>query len=160
MSALLPLLLTAAGLLALSGTTKLRDPGPAAAALAVPTIVVRAAAVVEVVVAGSIVARPAAGAVAAAGLYLGFAALVAVQLHAGATRSCGCLGAAQTPPSRAHVAVDVALAAVCAASAVATPAPLAALAHPVGVVVWIAAALVAALELTPQALAAYRRPGA
>jgi len=162
-SVLLPLLLTAAGLLAISGVAKLRKPAPAAAALAVPEQLVRAGAVVELGVAVLVIALPGPGAVVAAALYLCFAALVAFQLRARVTTSCGCLGSADTPPSRVHVVLDVALALVCGASAFDTPRPLAALTHGAGAVVWIAAAaaawmLVAGIELLPGALSAYRRP--
>jgi hypothetical protein len=168
--ALLPLLLTAAGLLVASGVAKLRDPLPAASALAelgVPKArsVACVGAVLELLVAGLMVLRPTVGAPIAAAMYVAFAALLVVQLRAGITRSCGCLGSAETPPSRVHVAVDLALAGVCGACAVTPPAPLEALTHPAGVIVWSAAAvtawaLVAALELLPRTLTAYKRPAA
>ena len=162
-SVLLPLLLTAAGLLAISGIAKLRNPAPAAATLGVPELLLRGGAVVELAVAVLVAAAPGSGAIAAALLYLAFALLVAFQLRAGVTTSCGCLGSAQTPPSRVHVALDLALALVCTASAFDTPHPLAALTRGAGAVVWAAAAaaawmLVAGIELLPGALAAYRRP--
>jgi len=162
---LLPLLLTAAGLLVVSGVAKLRDPAPAAAAVGVPAALVRGGALVELAVAVLAVVRPAPGAAAAAALYAGFAALVTRQLRRGATRSCGCLGSAEAPPSRLHVALDLAFALVCTACVVVPPRPLGALPHVSGLVVWLAGAvaaraLAAALELVPAALASYRRPAA
>ena len=167
--ALLPPLLIAAALLAVSGAFKLRDPSVAAVALAdlgVPAArpLVLAAAVVELVTGALLVARPALGAPAACVLYLCFAALVTAQLRAGSGRSCGCFGSAETPASRAHVLVDIAFAGTCAAAAATTPDPLKALLHPAtGVPLSVAAAVVAwavvtGLDLLPSALTAYRKP--
>ena len=109
--ALLPPLITAAVLLAVSGVMKLRDPSVAAVALAelgVPAAqpLVLSGAAVELVVAALLLAWPAAGGPAAATLYVGFAILVGLQLRKGARRSCGCFGSTEAPPSRAHVAVS------------------------------------------------------
>jgi hypothetical protein len=157
MSAVLPLYLTAAALLAGSGLAKLRRPGPAAAALGLPRLLVRAAALVEVGTAALMVARPALGGPVGCALYLGFAALVLAQLRRGSTRSCGCLGSAELPPSRLHVGVNVALA-CCALARPERPAASAAavaVAVAAAVTAW---AIAAGLELLPSALTAYRRP--
>ena len=164
-SVLLPLLLTAAGLLAISGVAKLRNPAPAAVTLGVPELLVRGGALVELAVVVLVVARPGPGAIAAAVLYLAFALLVAFQLRAGVETSCGCLGSAQTPPSRVHVVLDLTLTLVCTLSALDPPNPLAALTQGAGALVWTAAAtaawmLVAGIELLPGAISAYRRPTA
>jgi len=167
--ALLPPLITAAVLLALSGALKLRDPSVATLALAelgVPAArpLVLTGAGVELVVAALLLAWPAAGGPAAATLYLGFAILVGVQLRKGARRSCGCFGSTQAPPSRAHVVVDLAFASVCAAAVATGPDPLKVLLEPTtGVPLYVAAAVTAwlvvtGLELLPGALTAYRRP--
>ncbi|HEY6960501.1 MAG TPA: MauE/DoxX family redox-associated membrane protein [Gaiellaceae bacterium] len=165
-AALLPVYFTAAALLVTSAVAKLARPEPAANAMAeigLPgtAFLVRGAALVELAVAVAMVVTPAIGGPAGAVLYLGFAALLAAQLRRGGVRSCGCLGAADLPPSRAHLALDVVLAAVCAAE---RAAPLRMLVrHPAGGAVVVASGaaaawtLVAALELVPPALAAYRR---
>jgi methylamine utilization protein MauE len=167
-SAVLPVYLTAAALLAGSALAKLRRPEPAAEALAelrlpAPRALVRVASLVELAAAALMVARPALGAPLAATLFAGFAVLVLAQLRRGSTRSCGCLGSAALPPSRLHVAVNLAFAGCCA---VARPDAFGAIRHPfAGVVVCLVAAttawaLAAALELVPAALGAYRRPAA
>ena len=165
---LLPVYLTAAGLLVASAVAKLRDPGPAVEALAelqLPAgrLVVRVASLLEVCTAVLMVTLPAIGAPLGCALYLVFAIIVLAQLGRGSTRSCGCLGSARLPPTRLHAAVNVVLAACCAA---ARPDPLGAFDNPlIGGVVWLCAATVAwavaaGLELLPPALRAYRRPGA
>ena len=165
---LLPVYLTAAGLLVASAIAKLRDPGPAVEALAelglpVGRHVVRAASVVEVGTAALMVTLPAVGAPIGCALFLIFALVVLAQLRRGSTRSCGCLGSARLPPTRLHAAVNLVLAVCCAAV---RPDPLAAFDRPLtGGVVWLCAATVAwaaaaGLELLPPALRAYRRPGA
>lgn len=165
---LLPVYLTAAGLLVASAVAKLRDPGPAAEALTelrLPAgrLVVRAAALVELCAATLMVAVPAVGAPLGCALYLVFAIIVLAQLRQGGTRSCGCLGSARMPPTRLHAAVNVLLAVCCAAV---RPDPLAGFDHPLSSgVVWLSAAtaawaVAAGLELLPPAIRAYRRPGA
>jgi hypothetical protein len=167
-SAVLPVYLTAAALLAGSALAKLRRPESAAEALAelrLPSSrsLVRLASVAELAAATLMIARPAVGAPAAATLFAAFAALVLAQLRRGSIRSCGCLGSAQLPPSRLHIAVNLAFAACCAA---ARPEPSTAFRHPLGgtVICVVAAttawALPVALELLPPALGAYRRPAA
>lgn len=170
--ALLPVLLAAAVLLAASGGAKLRSPAAATAALqelGLPRAraLVLAGALCELAVAAAVVVRPQPGAAAASALYLLFALLVGLQLRRGSTRSCGCLGAADTPPSRVHLALDLTLAAACACCVAATPHPLPDLeGHPfhaallvlaAGTTAWLVAA---GLAHVPRALGAYRRPAA
>jgi hypothetical protein len=165
-AALLPLYLTAAGLLLVSACAKLRDPEPATDALVglhlpATRLLVRAASLVELAAAVLMVGRPALGGAVGCVLYVGFAALVLVQLIRGGARSCGCLGSAALPPTRLHAALNIALAGCCA---VARPDPLEAFRHPLaGTVVLLGAAtitwaLAAGLELLPPTLRAYRRP--
>lgn len=165
-AALLPAYLAAAGLLVASALAKLRHPGPAADALAelrlpATKALVRALSLVELGTAVLMVGLPTLGAPVACVLYLGFAAFVLVQLIRGSARSCGCLGSAALPPTRAHAALNVGLAGCCV---FARPDPIGAFHHPlVGVVVFLGAAttawaLAAGLELVPAAVRAYRRP--
>src|SRR5581483_1349829 len=110
-AALTPLLLTAAALLVISAVAKLRNPAPATGALeqlGVPAarLVTLAGTGLELLVAAAVVVSPTVGAPAGATLYVAFATLVVVQLHARSTRSCGCFGSADAPPSRGHVTVD------------------------------------------------------
>ncbi|MGZ4413076.1 MAG: MauE/DoxX family redox-associated membrane protein [Gaiellaceae bacterium] len=166
---LLPLYLTGSGLLVASGIAKLRHPDPATLALGQLGVpggrhLIRAASLVELAVAALMVAGPGFGAPAACAVYLGFTVLVLVQLRSGSTRSCGCLGSAELPPSRRHAVVNLAVAAVAGWCAFAPPEPLAAFRHPfAGAVVYLAAAstawaVAAGLELLPAALTSYRRP--
>lgn len=153
---LLPAYLTAALLLGGAALAKLRRPEPAAAALSVSPSVVRAASVVELGVAVLMVARPALGGPLGCALFLGLAALVVAQLRRGATRSCGCLGSAELPPSRLHVAVNVALAGCALARPeVAATLTTAAVCAAAAATAW---AVAAGLELLPAALTAYQRP--
>lgn len=167
-AALLPVYLTAAGLLAASAVAKLRRPDPAAEALAelgFPSSrrLVHAASTIELVTAALMVAAPELGRPAGSLLYASFALLVLVQLLRGSTRSCGCLGSAHLPPARSHLALNVLFAACCAA---APGNPLAVFAHPLaGAVVVLSGAvctwaLAAGLALLPAAFGAYRRPAA
>lgn len=157
-AAFLPAYLTAALLLGGAAIAKLRRPAPAATALAVAPALVRAASLVELGVAALMVARPALGGPAACALYVGLAALVLAQLRRGSTRSCGCLGASELPPSRLHVAVNVALA-CCALARPDVPPTLtsAVVCAAAAAAAW---AIAAGLELLPGALTAYRRPAA
>jgi hypothetical protein len=163
---LLPPYLAAAGLLVASSVAKLRDPAPAADALAefrlpATRFLVRAVSLVELAAALLMVGQPAFGAAVACVLYLGFAALVLAQLMRRSARSCGCLGSAALPPTRVHATLNVALAACCA---FVRPDPLGAFRHPLaGSVVFLGAAttawaLAVGLELLPSTLRAYRRP--
>jgi hypothetical protein len=167
-AALLPVYLTAAGLLAVSGIAKLRSPGPATDALVelripVSRLLVRVVALVELAAAALMVARPSSGAPIGSGLYLGFATLVLTQLVRGSARSCGCLGSAALSPTRLHVALNIALAGCCVLphgdTLVAFSDGL------VGVVIFAGAAvtawaLAAGLELLPQTLRSYQKGAA
>ena len=165
---LVPLYLTAAWLLVVSGLAKLRRPGPAADMLGelgvrAPRLVARVAALVELAAAVLMLVRPSLGSPIACGLYLGFAALLLAQLVRGSTSSCGCLGSAVLPPTHLHVALNIVLASCCA---LARPDALDAFRDPIrGAVVLLGAATIAwalsaGLELVPQTLRAYRRPAA
>ena len=122
MSALAGPLLIACSFLVLGGAAKAATPLPtrrALYALGVPSAgwLVRSMGATEValgvatVVVGG-VALPAMVACA----YLGFAGFVVFALRSGAVASCGCFGAAATPPSILHVVFNLAFAAVAFAS--------------------------------------------
>lgn len=131
-------------------------------------MVVLLGALAELAACAACVVSPPLGAPAAAALYLVFAGLVAAQLRFRTTGSCGCLGTVKTPPSRFHVGFNLVLAALSLVAAASRPAPVATLmsSHPAATAVAVAAAaagsvlLVAAVELVPAALGAYRRPTA
>ena len=114
----------AAGLLVVSGVGKLVRPAGAASALrsaGLPggPLAARALGLVEVAAGAAALWRPGPGTAAAVGvLYLGFAAFLVRLLRLGGATSCGCVGAADAPPSRLHVALDLVAAAVAAAVAV------------------------------------------
>jgi hypothetical protein len=114
----------AAGLLVVSGVGKLVRPAGAASALrsaGLPggRVVARALGLVEVAVGAAALWRPGpATAAAVVVLYLGFAAFLVRLLRLGGATSCGCVGAADAPPSRLHVALDLVAAAVAAGVAV------------------------------------------
>jgi hypothetical protein len=116
--------IAAAALLGLAGAGKLRRPAPTGAALralGLPggPLLVRAGAAVEVVVAAGAVTtgnRLAAALVAAS--YLGFTVFVLAAMRRNVPlSSCGCFGRPDTPPSPAHVAVNLTFAAVAASVA-------------------------------------------
>jgi hypothetical protein len=118
-------LLVACLLLALGGGPKIVQPTYAVGALRsvgvrVPTVAVRVMGAVEAVL--GIVTAVAGGRALAALValsYLGFAGFVVAALRTGgAVSSCGCVGRADTPPTRTHVAVTVLLAAAAVAAAV------------------------------------------
>ena len=121
--------LASAALLVVAGGAKLVDPAPLVRALRsvglpAPRLAVRAGAAGEVALG---VAAAATGSVlAAAGVALSYAAftvfVLVVLRRGGVLASCGCFGKADTPPTRTHVAVTGALAAVAAAVA-ARPVP-------------------------------------
>jgi hypothetical protein len=104
----------AAALLALAGAQKLLDPQNtvgALRALGVPAraAVVRGGAAVELAVgvAALTVAHPLPGIFVALS-YLAFAVFVGAALRRGTMiGTCGCLGRAETPPSRVHVVINV-----------------------------------------------------
>jgi hypothetical protein len=114
----------AAALVALAGLVKLARPGDTARALGSVRLpasraLVRGLGAAEVGVAG--VAVSAAGPIPAALLaatYTGFAGFVLLALRRGGTlRSCGCFGRPDTPPTGAHLVVNVAAAGVAGAVA-------------------------------------------
>jgi hypothetical protein len=118
--------LAAAGLLALAAPAKLARPANTANALGqlgLPrsTALVRLLGVGELALAVAVLLAPSRPVLALlATAYLGFAGFVLLALRRGtALSSCGCFGKADTPPTRVHVAVVAAFAAV-ALSAVAT----------------------------------------
>src|SRR4051794_21884422 len=110
------LLFAAAVLLVATALPKLWHPQGATAMLStlrIPVVpaVVRLWAVGELVVGVMVlVVGGRTPTVLLAASYLLFAALVAGALRNGGVASCGCLGAVETPPSVAHLVVDVAAA--------------------------------------------------
>lgn len=106
-------------LLSLGGIAKLMRPTPTLSALrgvGLPARawLVRLLGLVEVVVGGGVLAVGGrAFAALTALLYLGFTVfLVAALRRRDSVRSCGCFGAAETPPSVAHLLLTLAAAAV------------------------------------------------
>jgi hypothetical protein len=144
--------LVAAPLLALAGGQKLVDPEltvGALRALGLPAspLAVRVGAAAELAL--GVAALAVGGSVLwwlVAASYLLFAAFVVAALRAGTMiGSCGCFGRDETPPHPVHVVLDVALAAVAAATAVqSSGSPLAGLAdHPGESVVLVLLAVLA-----------------
>lgn len=116
--------LVAIALLVVSGALKARQPGSATRALAGRglgplTRLGPAVAVAELVVGlGALTFDNRAFPALAAALYLGFAVFVALALTAEEpVTDCGCFGAAETPPTPAHLILDLAAAAACGAVA-------------------------------------------
>ncbi|MFP5331835.1 MAG: MauE/DoxX family redox-associated membrane protein [Acidimicrobiia bacterium] len=113
-----------AGLLVLSGGSKVRDPEPTRGALRAAGLpssrgAVYALATSEIAVGALALALPhpvVAGAVAVT--YLGFAGFVAYALARHLPlQSCGCFGRSDTPPGTIHLALNLATAAVAASVA-------------------------------------------
>jgi hypothetical protein len=105
----------AAVLLVLGGAPKMVRPAPTARALASLRLparpaVVRALGLVEAGVGiGALLTGGSAFALAMAASYLGFALFILAALsRPGSVRSCGCLGAAETPPTRVHLLLNLA----------------------------------------------------
>lgn len=158
-------------LLAVAGAQKLLDPAMtvgALRALRLPSApgLVRAGSAAELAlgVAALTVGGAALWSLVAVS-YVAFAAFVTAALRAGTMiGSCGCFGREDTPPHLSHVVLNLVLAAVAGATAVASPAPpLDALAdHPGDAVVAVALAIVAlgllwaAFVQLPRTLAAGR----
>jgi hypothetical protein len=120
--------LVAAVLLALAGAQKLLDPTMtvgALRALRLPAspLLVRAGSAAELVLGTAAVAVGRSvlwGLVAAS--YLAFGAFVVAALRQGTMiGSCGCFGREETPPHVSHVALNLGLAAIAAATAVRSP---------------------------------------
>lgn len=115
----------AAALLVVGGAPKLVRPASTAGALASLRLpaspqLVRLLGAAEVAVAGAALltgARLAAGLMAVA--YAGFATFIGLALaRPGLVKSCGCFGRADTPPTSAHLVVNIAAAGVAAAVAI------------------------------------------
>lgn len=107
----------AAVLLGAAGVAKIVRPGAARAALASVRLpatdrTVRVLGVTELAVAvAALWPGGTVAALAVAAFYLAFAAFVGYALARGGTlRSCGCFGEPDTPPTRVHVVVNLALA--------------------------------------------------
>ena len=116
--------IVAAALLAAGGAAKVVRPAPTARALgemglpASATLVRLGAAVELAVGAGALAGAGGAFAVLVALSYLGFAVFVAAALRRGVPlSSCGCFGVEDTPPTRTHLALNVAATAVAGAVA-------------------------------------------
>ena len=118
-------LLVASALLALAGAPKVVDPANTVGALRsvgvrVPPVTIRAFGAVETVLGIATLitgARPLASLVALS--YAAFSAFLVVALRAGgAVSSCGCIGRADTPPTRSHLAVTTSLTLTSALAAV------------------------------------------
>jgi hypothetical protein len=120
--------LAAAALLVVAGVPKVADPMPLVRALRSTGLpagrpLVRAIALAEVLVGAAALAVPGRGTAALVGLaYVGFTGFVGLALaRGGVLESCGCFGKADTPPTRAHLAVTALLALAAGALAVAPP---------------------------------------
>ena len=108
----------AAAVLAVAGVAKVARPGPTAAALRAARLPAHRAVVVAlggaeaaIGVGGLTVGSRLFGALVAA-CYLGFAGFVAVLRRRGTDTSCGCFGQPDTPPTRLHLGLNLAAAAV------------------------------------------------
>ena len=122
-------MLVAGLLLVVAGIPKVRDPAPTTGALRsvgirVPQVAVRLGGGAEAVLgAFAVLTGSAVAAALVAASYLGFSAFLVVALtRGGMVASCGCLGRPDTPPTRSHLLVTLALAggAVAAAATGAT----------------------------------------
>jgi hypothetical protein len=157
--------LAASALLVLAGVPKLKDPMPLVRALRSARLpasrgLVRALAVVEVVVGLSAVVHP--GRLTGTGVtasYLAFTGFVALTLRRGGVLgSCGCFGRPDTPPTLAHLAVTALLAASSGALVISPPGPVwaltpeqVALAGFAALVGWLAYLVMAVLPTTTPA---------
>jgi uncharacterized membrane protein YphA (DoxX/SURF4 family) len=113
----------AGALLALGGAFKVVRPLPTVGALRAvgapaSPMAVRALGLGEatVGVAAVLTGAPALAALVAAA-YLAFAAFVMIAMRGGTLQSCGCFGEVETPPSAAHVLLNISLAGVSLAAA-------------------------------------------
>ena len=111
--------LAAAVLLLLGGAPKMVRPEPTVRALAslrlpAPPVAVQALGLAEVGIGGgALLTGGTVFALAMAASYLVFAAFILAALAGpGGLRSCGCLGAAETPPTRVHLLLNLAGAAI------------------------------------------------
>ncbi|MDP8958724.1 MAG: hypothetical protein M3N51_05890 [Actinomycetota bacterium] len=102
----------AALLLSLGGLAKVLDGSSAASALSAvrvtaPLRAVRALGAVEMAVGiGALAVGGAGFALLVGAAYLAFFGFVALALRTGTVSSCGCLGRADAPPSRVHLALN------------------------------------------------------
>jgi hypothetical protein len=122
---LAPPFLVSAGLLVVSGASKLRNPEPGSQALAAANLphrwtVVRALGAVEIAAGVTAAMWPVAlSAAAVAVLYVAFALYLTGRLRSNEPKApCGCFGAAEVAPSAFHVALNVVAAGVAVAVAV------------------------------------------
>ncbi len=160
-------------LLIVAGMAKAWRPAPTTAALAAaglpagrPLVILLG--LLEVAVgAGVVLVATTLWLAAMTGLYLGFAAFIVAALRVGATGSCGCFGGNDTPPSLAHLALNLAGSTTAAlAWAAGVPSLVDTLAsQPAGgapfvgvTVLAVASALLVMTEL-PKTMVAVRRPG-
>lgn len=125
-AALLPGLLAGAGVLVIAGAMKLAQPAAAAdflASLGLPRsrLLVHAGALVEIGVGAAALRWPGPDAAAVAVLFSVFAGVVALQLRRGGPVPCGCLGSRELQPSRVHLVLNLACAALAAAAAAVPP---------------------------------------
>lgn len=107
-----------ATLLVVSGLPKLANPANTSRALEAIGLPAhrqlgRAVGTVEIVIGiGVMAVGGAVMAGALALLYAGFAAFIVIALRSNKVKSCGCFGGDDTPPSRLHLGIDLAAAAV------------------------------------------------
>jgi hypothetical protein len=127
-------LFIAASLVVVAGIPKVADPSDTTRALrsvGLPgtDLLVRGLAVAEVAIGISVIVlggRFTSGLLAL--LYAGFAGFIVLAMRrGGSVASCGCFGKADTPPTMAHVLLDVSAATVALAATIAPPASLSAL---------------------------------
>ncbi len=125
-AAIAPAFATVAALVVVAGATKVRNPLPARSALRAidaPSgpVAVRILGAAEIALGALCLVWPTAtAAVLLALAYIVFACFVSLLLRAGGSVPCGCFGASFFEPSRLHVAMDLAAAAV---ALVAIPSP-------------------------------------
>lgn len=173
MTALAGLLHLVALVLVVSGAQKVARPVPAAAAMVsagarIParlhTAAGTALGVGEAATGLAVFATPTSAAAAWLGLaYLALAGFVLILRRRDASAGCGCFGAASTPPTNAHLALDLVAAAVAFTSALTgVPDVVEVVREGAGVAVPYAVLLTvgAALVLLAPALLAAVRPGA
>lgn len=157
-------------LLLLAGVAKLQQPGTTTNAMQLAGLpaddrLTRLLGLMEISLAVfGVLTPPTVPAITAAALYLGFTAFVVRALRRGtAIQSCGCFGKTDTPPSVAHVFVNLGAAGVCLAYAVTVSEPL--IAHlfawevlPLGLAVVVATYLTYVLLAILPATRAAARP--
>jgi hypothetical protein len=126
---LAPPFFAAATLLIVSGTAKLRAPGPVRSALGAVHLpsgpsIVRGIGLFEIGIGMWCLLGPSpASALLLALLYAAFAGFIAVLMRStNRVTSCGCVGGSDSPPSLAHIVVNAAAAATAAVVATAPPA--------------------------------------